>query len=189
MVEEGVEIDNCEVWGFAYAGITAEEDGHVHHNHVHHTPRDGLGYGIIESGCHPLIEWNYFNYNRHAVASSGSGGYTVRYNHFGPDTIGHVIDMHRSGGNRMEIYRNTVEGHEAVNDGSQKPAVAIRGTPDDVATIHDNWFYNPDQPRDSPSGWTEEAIIQVHVDSWENVEWSNNHLGSSEPASDVGCPR
>jgi hypothetical protein len=189
ITESGAEIDNCEVWGHAYAAIYAGADSHVHHNHIHHTPRDGLGYGVLQSGSHPTIEWNYFNYNRHAVASTGSGGYTVRYNHFGPDTIGHVIDMHKPGGNRMEIYNNTVEGYEAVKDGSQKPAVAIRGVPNDVATIYDNWFYNPDEPRNSPSGWTTECIIQVHVDSWTDVTWSNNHLGSSEPASDIGCPR
>ena len=69
------------------------------------------------------------------------------------------------------------------------PAVAIRGVPSDGAYVHDNWFYNPEEPRSTPDGWTDEAIIQVHTTSWQNVEFENNHYGSSEPSSsDIGCP-
>ena len=186
-----VEIDNCEVWGHAYAAIhTTGYTCHVHHNHIHHTPRDGLGYGVVSSGGHPVIERNYFNYNRHAVAGSGGGGYTVRFNHFGPDTIGHVIDMHTPGGDRLKIHQNTVEAVHAVNDGSKKPAVAIRGTPSEGASIERNWFYNPTPPRDRPDGWTNEAIIQVGTSQWENVSWADNHLGSDPPTDpEVGAPR
>ncbi|QLD88687.1 hypothetical protein HWV07_06405 [Natronomonas salina] len=186
-----VEVDNCEIWGFAYAGVNASSNTpHIHHNHIHHTPRAGLGYGVVMSGGHPVIEWNYFNYNRHAIAGSGGGGYTARYNHVGPDTIGHIFDMHRPGGDRIHIYRNTVEAVGHVNGGSKEfPAVVIRGVPSDVALIEDNWFYNPNPPRDDPANFTDEAIVQAYVDDWQNMEWSNNHLGSSEPASDIGCPR
>ncbi|UWG47967.1 Uncharacterized protein HSRCO_1688 [Halanaeroarchaeum sp. HSR-CO] len=185
-----VEIDNNEIWGFAYASVVTNGNSpHVHHNNIHHNPRDGLGYGVVASSGRPVIEWNAFDYNRHSVASSGSGGYVVRYNHFGSSTIGHVIDMHKPGGTDMEIYRNTVEATYSVADGDRKPAVAIRGVPEVLASVQDNWFYNEAEPLASPDGWTGESIIQVHVDEWANVEFPQNHYGSSEPAADIGCPR
>ncbi|MGM0398722.1 MAG: hypothetical protein ACQEQY_06975, partial [Halobacteriota archaeon] len=169
--------------------VTNGNSPHVHHNDIHHNPRDGLGYGVVASSGRPLIEWNAFDYNRHSIASSGSGGYVVRYNHFGPKTIEPIIDMHKPGGTHLEVYRNTVEATHSLAHGARESAVQIRGTPDDVAEIRDNWFYNEVEPLDSPDGWTTEAITQVHVDEWTNVEFENNHYGSSEPASDIGCPR
>lgn len=186
-----VEIDNCEMWGFAYASIHVNTGSpHIHHNNIHHNPRAGLGYGVTNNGGDPLIEYNYFNANRHAIACSGEGGYTARYNYFGPITFSHILDAHEPGGTRYEIYNNTVEAVIGAHDDRQRAAVAVRGTPSDVATIHDNWFYNPDPPLDTPSGrFSEQAIIQVGVDDWSNVEWSNNHYGSDEPDGSIGHPR
>jgi hypothetical protein len=185
-----VEIDNCEIWGFATAGVSAKNDGvHVHHNHIHNNPRDGLGYGVSCGGGDQVIEWNRFNYNRHSVASNGEGGYTVRYNHFGSETIDHVIDVHRPGGTTTTIHHNTIEATTQVQNSSTPEGVAIRGTPDDVADIHHNWFYNPTEPQSTPEGWDGSAITQVHTDSWQNVEFSNNHYGSSDPGADIGHPR
>ncbi|MGM0398287.1 MAG: hypothetical protein ACQEQY_04770, partial [Halobacteriota archaeon] len=43
-----VEIDNNEIWGFAYASVVTNGNSpHVHHNDIHHNPRDGLGYGVV----------------------------------------------------------------------------------------------------------------------------------------------
>ncbi len=186
---EGVEVDNCEVFGFAYAAIRARNDTHVHHNHVHHNPMGGLGYGVACNDGHPVIEYNYMNYNRHSVASSGDGGYTCAYNHFGPDTIGHVIDVHRPGGKTIDIHHNTVEAHEKVQNSETVPAVAIRGTPDDAATIQKNWFYNDNQPKATPDGWDDSAITQVHTSDWNSVRFSDNSYGSGTPAADIGHPR
>ncbi len=188
---DSVEIDNCEMWGFALASVhVGTGEPHIHHNDIHHNPRRGLGYGVVNYGGNPLIEWNYFDANRHSVACDGQGGYVARYNHFGPITYSHVMDVHSPGGTRVEIYNNTVEAVDGDHDGDQRPAVAIRGAPDDVAAIYDNWFYNPDEPLDTPDGWsTRHAIIQVGVDEWTNVEWSGNHYGSSEPANGIGHPR
>jgi len=185
----GVEIDNCEVSGFSHAAIRPYTDTHVHHNDVHHNPMDGLGYGVSVTRGEPLIEYNYFNYNRHSVAGAGGCGYTVRYNHFGPETVDHVIDQHKPGGTTMEVHHNTVEAVQHVQDGGATEAVAIRGTPDDVADIHHNWFYNPTEPKSSPDGWDGSAITQVHTGAWQNVEYEANHYGSEEPAEDVGAPR
>jgi len=186
---EGVEVDNCELFGFAYAAVRARNDTHVHHNYIHHNPMDGLGYGVACNDGHPIIEYNYMNYNRHSVASSGNGGYTCAYNHFGPDTIDHVIDVHRPGGTAIEIHHNTVEATTQVQNSETPEAVAIRGTPDDAATIQKNWFYSDDQPKASPEGWDGSAITQVHTSDWENVQFSGNHYGSDEPAADIGHPR
>lgn len=188
---DDVMVDNCEIWGFAYAGVRVDTGApHIHHNNIHHNPRAGLGYGVANAGGDPLIEWNEFDANRHSIACSGDGGYVARYNHVGPITFSHVFDVHKPGGIRYEIYNNTIEAVDAAHDGSQQPGVAIRGVPDEVATITDNWFYNPTPPLDTPTGrFSGEAIIQVGVDEWENVEFSGNHYGSTEPADDIGHPR
>lgn len=70
------------------------------------------------------------------------------------------------------------------------PGVAIRDVPSDRADIWNNWFYNFEEPRDTPNDWTDEAIIQVHTDSWQNVNFWDNHYGSDqEPPHYVGAPR
>ncbi|WP_018257026.1 hypothetical protein [Halomicrobium katesii] len=189
VADSGVEIDNNEVFGFSHAAIRPFSDTHVHHNDVHHNPMGGLGYGVSVTRGEPLIEYNYFNYNRHSVAGSGNCGYTARYNHFGPETVDHVIDQHEPGGTTMEIHHNTVEATEHVQNGGEPEAVAIRGTPDGVASIHHNWFYNADEPKSTPADWDGSAITQVNTGDWANVEYEANHYGSDEPADDVGCPR
>ncbi|WP_157533069.1 right-handed parallel beta-helix repeat-containing protein [Haloferax profundi] len=184
-----IEIDNVNAFGWGYAAIRSNDDTHIHHCHLHHNPREGHGYGVATEGSdNPIIEYNLFDHNRHSVQGNG-GGYTIRYNHVKADAISHVFDQHRPGGTTMKIYNNTVEAIYDELEDEKVPAVAIRGVPDDIADIHDNWFYNPVEPRDNPSGWTNEAIIQVHTDEWRNVSFNNNHYGSSEPSSDIGCPR
>ncbi|WP_139172824.1 hypothetical protein [Halopelagius longus] len=188
----GVEVDNIEGYGWGYAVVRTADDTHVHHCHLHHCSRMGHGYGIATEGSdYPIIEYNKFEHNRHSVQGNG-GGYEIRYNVVDVPAISHVFDQHRPGGKTMKIHHNTVRvvKDEGGRSGSgNAPAVAIRGVPDDVADIHDNWFFNDKKPRSSPSGWTDEAIIQVHTDSWQNVEFNNNHYGSDEPASDIGHPR
>ena len=184
-----VEIDNCEVYGWGYAAIRTEDDTHVHHCEIHHNPKDGTGYGVSTgSSTNPIIEYNVFHHNRHSVASS-SNGYTARYNYVGKGAISHVFDQHTPGGSTIKIHHNTVAVVDHSTKDKNAPAVAIRGTPSDVADIHHNWFYNPKEPRSNPSGWTDEAIIQVHVDEWENVDYHNNHYGSDDPGTDIGHPR
>ncbi len=186
--EESI-VDNNEISGWPFTGVYTKANAHIHSNYIHHNAWDGLGYGVANYGGNPLIEWNYFDANRHSIACSGEGGYVARYNHFGPITYSHVMDVHSPGGTRIEIYNNTVEAVESAQNGDQRPAVAIRGTPEDVATINNNWFYNSDEPLDTPDGWTtRHAIIQVGVDEWTNVEWSGNHYGNGEPSNDAGAP-
>ena len=47
-----LEVDNCEMAGFSLAAISlSASSGHaVHHNYLHHTQRQGLGYGVVLGG-------------------------------------------------------------------------------------------------------------------------------------------
>ena len=180
------EVDNCDIWGFSYAAIRAASgDGmHVHHNVIRENNRSGYGYGVAAGSGSPVIEYNYFNYNRHGVKTAGENpGYTCRYNHFGPQLTDHRIDMHDPAGVHYEVHNNIVEGYIAAEgsrfESTSRPAVTVRGVPDDVAAISDNWFYNPEEPLASPSGWTDEAITQALVDGWTNVTYSGNYYGEN----------
>ncbi|WP_436926420.1 right-handed parallel beta-helix repeat-containing protein [Halosimplex amylolyticum] len=186
-----VEVDNCEVTGFNHAGIKLNGSAHVHHSHIHGNSMDGLGYGIMcYGGQDTLVEHNKFNFNRHSVANEGYAGYEVRYNRFDGKAIAYQVGTHRPGGTTLSIHHNTFVPTKHLNDGIDPSChVTVRGVPDDVADIHHNWFHNPKEPLNSPDMWTNEAIVQAHVDEWNNVEFGNNHYGSDEPSSDIGCPR
>lgn len=195
--DTGCEVDNCEIFGFSYAGV--DTDGHdcyVHHNDIHHCSRDGLGYGVVVTdGANPLIEHNYFNYNRHSVACDGDrdSGYTIRYNVFGPDIIYYTLGTHRPGGGTFEVHHNTIMGTEVL-DGSRKMfGIAIRGAPVDVYDIHHNWFYHTEKPDPEKSTLyaNGQAIMQYQPErkDFKNVTFSNNHYGPSEPSAGIGALR
>lgn len=176
------EVDNCDIWGFSYAGIETEvgDGAHIHHNVIRENNKSGLGYGVVANAGTTLIEYNYFNYNRHSVATSGDNpGYVLRYNHFGPTEVMHNIDAHEPTGNRYEIHNNIVETVRREWDDNLNHAVNIRGVPDDVATIYDNWFFNdnaPDSNGDPDVGG--QTIVQENVSTWTNVEFSSNAYGT-----------
>ncbi|MBN1421240.1 MAG: hypothetical protein JXP34_20875 [Planctomycetes bacterium] len=110
-----LEVDNCELWGWSHAAVFLAGRGHhVHHNHIHHCRREGLGYGVCLSheptDC--LIEANRFDHNRHDIAATGSPGnaYEACYNISAGGGTAHAFDMH--GGrycheNRFEEERMT----------------------------------------------------------------------------------
>jgi hypothetical protein len=96
-----LEVDNNELSGWTYAavGVHGGLDADVHHNHIHHDWREGLGYGVVIYGTAPtsaLVRWNRFNAIRHAVAGQGypDEDYEARDNLVEDDAIGHVFDMH-----------------------------------------------------------------------------------------------
>lgn len=174
------EVDNCAIRGFSYAAIRSYsgDGGHYHHNVISENNTGGYGYGVAARSGTPLIEYNYFNYNRHSVKSAGQNpGYIVRYNHFGPKATGTAIDAHEPAGIKYEVHNNIIEAVETT-DGEPIPSIQVRGVPDDVYEIHNNWFWNPRTPLDSPNGWTEEAIIQPREDEWTNVTWWDNYYGT-----------
>ncbi len=153
-----MEVDNCEIWGWSGAGIAVygtgggsdmKSGGYFHHNNIHHCQRSGIGYGIVvANGAVSLIEANYFDYCRHAIAGDGhvENGYEVRYNLFGynfpKSNNAHVVDMHgvstASGnvaGDRLIIHHNTFEAISTTDY-----CIAIRGIPRTGAYIDHNWI-------------------------------------------------
>ena len=143
-----VEIDNNELAGWSNAAIDVRDSlgASMHHNHIHHTQRQGLGYGVVlygTEGTEVEIAFNRFNYNRHAVAGSGDAGqsYHAHDNLVLEHAIGHVFDMHGSNentgndspdaGTRIDIHRNTVLVPDYY-------AMVIRGRPTEGAWLYDN---------------------------------------------------
>lgn len=101
----GGEVDNCEIWGWTWAGIHVKgnsaagrwtDDVRIHHCHLHTSKQDGYGYGIAVWMGFAEIDHVYFNDQRHAIAGQGRYrcGYRAREVITGPDQFGHTIDMH-----------------------------------------------------------------------------------------------
>ncbi len=189
VVGSGVEIDNCDIFGFTYAAVHCGADTHVHHSRIHHNPMAGLGYAICCRDGHPHIEYNYLNYNGHGVTATGTGGYTAAYNHFGPDTLGQVIDGQRPSETGIDVHHNTIEATTRVQDDTTPESVVVRGAPEEIVTIHDNWFHNETAPKAAPEGRDGSAITQLHTEDWDNVDFSDNHYGTDEPSTTIGRPR
>jgi hypothetical protein len=190
---DGAEVDNNEISGWPHAAVFSVGDAHIHHNYIHHNTWDGLGYGVgIPDGDHmPIIEYNYFNYNRHSITGGGGPevGYVAQYNIFGADWVGAQVDMHGTegmtgvAGKRMEIRHNTFKATHAVraktrNPDREYPAILIRGTPAEGVWVENNWFRHADRDGayEQPGGPA-------------NVTFDNNHYGEDPPLkSDIGAP-
>ncbi len=187
-----LEVDNCEIWGWSGSAISIygtggsemETGGYIHHNYIHHCQMDGLGYGVVVSGgavC--LVEGNYFNYCRHAIAGTGvaGDGYEARYNICGPNAIAtspHTFDMHGTAsgsgtiiaGDEIWIHHNTFLATSPLN----AYPVAIRGVPRVGAYIEYNRFY-----------YTQDAPVW-QTDGTENVFVTNNLIGGDGTLSESG---
>lgn len=181
------EVDNCEIWGFSYGGVSVDagDGAHVHHNIIREINKSGLGYGVTVTSGTPIIEYNYFNYNRHSVATDGQNpGYVLRHNHFGPTEVMHNIDMHDPAGDRYEVHNNIVETIRREWDDNLNHAVDVRGVPDDVAAMRDNWFFNDNAP--DPNGSPDvggQTIVQENVSDWTNVDFWDNYYGEDANVS------
>lgn len=184
-VGAGGVVDHCDISGWPFAAVLAEDDAHVHNNFLHHNTWEGLGYGVaVPKGEHmPIIEFNEFNYNRHSITSARSPepGYVARFNVVGEDWVGHQFDVHGTegmtgvAGDKFVIHNNTFRATRAVeaktrDPGGEYPAIHVRGTPTTGAWIERNWFYHETQ---------EAAFAQPNGP--EKVHFANNHYGRSEP--------
>ena len=165
---KGLEVDNCEIYGWSYAAIDVETStgqdalialglnsaeigsaiANIHHNYIHHCQMDGLGYGVVVGGGTALVKANLFDYTRHAVAASGvqGEGYEASYNIDLGHSTSSVFDVHghdvsgtdKIAGDLYKIHHNTVT---ITND----VAVGIRGIPNRGVWIDHNrfeWFIN-----------------------------------------------
>ena len=72
-----IEVDNNELAGWSHSAVQLKYsvDNRVHHNHIHHTQRQGLGYGVTlsrwstdgDKNVTVTIEHNRFNFFRVAI--------------------------------------------------------------------------------------------------------------------------
>lgn len=154
--KSNVEIDNCELWMWTLAAISAQRLSNngisVHHNYIHDCNEDGLGYGVlIYEGSFVVIESCKFATNRHSIASSGHlyqgayDGYSAAYNIDYAGGKSHLFDMHRSSdttflaGGEIYIHHNTFYPSEQL-PGNSGATVFIRGVPNTGAWCYQNWI-------------------------------------------------
>ncbi len=143
----GLEVDNCELWGWSHAAIFLKLGAlkaHIHHNNIHHNQRSGLGYGVCLDQADALIEANLFDWCRHHIAGTGRPGtsYEARYNLVLENANGHSFDMHggRDRKDGTDIAGDTIKIHHNTFKATVVPAFVIRGRPQQSAEIHHNWF-------------------------------------------------
>jgi hypothetical protein len=143
----GLEVDNCELWGWSHAAVFLKRGAskaHIHHNYIHHNQRSGLGYGVCLDQSDALIEANLFDWCRHHIAGTGrpGTGYEARYNLVLENANGHSFDMH-GGSDRKDgtdIAGDLIKIHHNTFKATGVPAVVIRGQPQKSAQIYNNWF-------------------------------------------------
>ncbi len=144
----GLEIDNCELSGWAHIAIALikSKDHHIHHNYIHHNQRDGLGYGVCHSKAESIIEYNLFNYNRHSIAGTGKvlEAYEARHNVEIEHSLSHNFDMHRGRdrGDGTDLAGEWLKIHHNTFRSKKVRSLAIRGIPKEQADIHNNWFFH-----------------------------------------------
>jgi hypothetical protein len=163
----GLEVDNCELWGWSHAAIFLKRGAlkaHIHHNNIHHNQRSGLGYGVCLDQADALIEANLFDWCRHHIAGTGRPGtsYEARYNLVLENANGHSFDMHggRDRKDGTDIAGDTIKIHHNTFKATGVPAFVIRGRPQQSAELHHNWFLH--------SG-PDKAIRQTNVTGNMNV--------------------
>jgi len=144
-----VQVDNCEVYNFSGHDAIGAGAGalhtYVHHNHMHHIQRGGLGYPVsVHRGGAAYIIGNHFDYGRHHIAGHGSPGeaYEAAWNLIGEHATSHHFDMHggRDRGDGTDIAGDWIHIHHNTFQDAKRRHIAIRGTPSDGADIHNNWF-------------------------------------------------
>jgi hypothetical protein len=171
-----LEVDNCELWGWSHAAVFLKRgasNAHIHHNHIHHNQRSGLGYGVCLDQANALIEGNLFDWCRHHIAGTGSPGtsYEARYNLVLENANSHSFDMHGGAdrGDGTDIAGDSILIHHNTFRATSVPAVVIRGRPALSAEIHHNWFLHPD---------AQKAILQTNAAG--NMNIYDNKFGPME---------
>ncbi len=162
-------IDNCEVFGWTNAGFVpgtsqTPTQGWFHHNSMHHNQMAHLGYPMdLYNGLH-LIEWNYFDHNRHSIAGFGypSNGYEARFNVVGPNANHPAFfsfDMHSLGENidsgpksNSRVAGKFVNVHHNVFEQGQHPAISLSGVPQMFARFCYNWVVDQEGAVDGEKG-------------------------------------
>lgn len=175
---DNVEVDNMVCRGFTHAAILinrpqtkavdANYSSHIHHCEFTDNPAGSLGYGVVVRQGYPIIEYCFFDNNRHSVSGSGwkNCHYVLRYSIVGPVTHSHAIDVHgesqdadigtdltkldriedparvdgaQSAGGRFSVHHNVIMPVSSSG-------VRIRGVPVHGAQINNNIFFNGREP-------------------------------------------
>ena len=171
----------------------------VSRNYIHHNRRKDFGLGVsVGGGAYATIDGNVFDFNRHAVSSSGRpySGYVARYNynlqsiaslwyyaHY--DVHGCDANHDYNGGDAGEyfsLYYNTIRGDQSLGIGSWDPArrkaFHIRGVPRDFASfienvvVHDNFGDAIDYFEDVPNPSQHLALNPNYYDTDHSLEIS-----------------
>ncbi|MHC4741174.1 MAG: right-handed parallel beta-helix repeat-containing protein [Planctomycetota bacterium] len=171
----GLEVDNCEIWGWSHAGVFLKKGAtkaHIHHNSIHHNQRQGLGYGVCLDQSDALIEANLFDYCRHHIAGTGrpKTSYEARYNLVLENANSHSFDMHGGADRRdgTDIAGDVISIHHNTFKATSVRAIVIRGKPTKTVDIHHNWFLHSGR---------ENAIAQTNARG-------NMNIGSNQYAAD-----
>jgi len=192
---DDVEIDNSVFRGWGNAAADVGEDGttvsrcHIHHNHIVDSPLKTLGYGVMVTHGTALIQRNYFDHNRHAVACDGASDsrYEAAHNYCGPRSLLQVWDMHRGeeagagsgeqAGDWFDIHHNLVEARYEFEDSSSLGATYIRGDPLSSSDIEGNVFCHSGRP-ETPEGVSGGPyLLEVTEIENSNITVSNNRFG------------
>jgi hypothetical protein len=180
-----LEVENCELSGWSHAAVHLRKGAagaHVHHNHIHHCRRYGLGYGVCLDRADALIEANLFDDCRHHIAGTGRPGtsYEARYNLVGPNANGHSFDMHggRDRKDGTDVAGAWIRIHHNTFRATHVPAVVIRGRPEKLAEIHHNWFLH-----------AAEAAAVRQTNARGNVKSYRNALGPKRAVPPPEAPR
>ncbi len=143
-------VDHCEIFGWTNAAIllgsqSSPTSGWIHHNQLHHNQMNHLGYGLeLYNGEH-IVEWNYFNANRHSIAAFGypTNGYEARYNIIGPDAVLFSFDMHNLGENLGNSNNNKAGQYARVHHNvftlTDNLAFSIQGISKQQSFFKNNW--------------------------------------------------
>lgn len=193
---DDVEIDNCVFRGWGHACVEIGRGGfvdrtHIHHNHFVDNPMEALGYGTVVHHGDPLVQSNYFDYNRHAIAADGAPdcSYTAQFNFCGPRTILAPFDMHRENevkenggeqaGKRFEIVENVVMSQYRDSDSWPMVAAFIRGVPLEQSVIAHNQFIHSET--DGVGGNGEAYKLAAPSLEESNVTVTGNYYDVEDP--------
>ncbi|WP_185955144.1 right-handed parallel beta-helix repeat-containing protein [Solitalea koreensis] len=142
-------IDNCEIFGWPYAAVKFRNthSGHISACYLHHNQNNGLGYGVVLERGYALIDYNYFDYNRHAIAGDGRAGtsYDAAYNTILSHGTAHSFDMHGSEGDNQGIGGTAININNNTFYMRNFKAITIRATPEKELIIKDNRFVHPNE--------------------------------------------
>jgi hypothetical protein len=184
-------IDNCEVLGWTNAGalIGAKEmatTSWIHHNQMHHNRMHTLGYPFELYNGMAMIEWNYFNRNRHSITAYGypTNGYEARYNFVGKHGIQHAFDMHTLCENdpEMDCGGRDLAGricrvHHNVFLIMKYSAFSIQGYSVKPSAFVQNWCA---QPKGGAAVGDAEGV--VYFPDYGDVRVANNQFGEQAAA-------